>query len=286
MPPFSTLARSATAAVVAVVLGADVAAAETPAAACARAVTTAESSYPTDHGPQAMTVYFPPDPQPDAPAVVMVHGGGWARGSRTLLDSEARQAAAAGLVVFNIDYELSAPRYPREEQDVQAAIAYIHANGARLGIDPDRIGGLGTSAGAHLIMQAVTSGHAPLKAVVGWSGPYDLTVHGGPKNHFLALTMAPIYLGCFPLTSVCASTAEKASPAHNVTAAGPPTLLFNSADELVAEDQMTDFAGRLRAVGTPVETRLLPGSRHAIAYTDDATAPSVSFLRQHLLSAD
>ncbi|MFI0470952.1 alpha/beta hydrolase [Saccharopolyspora sp. 5N102] len=241
-----------------------------------------ESWYPTSHGPEAMTVYYPTDRQPNAAAVVMVHGGGWRGGSRSLLDPEARQAAAAGLVVFNIEYDLDSPRYPRQVQDVEAAIAHIRANSGMFGIDRDRVGGLGTSAGAQLIMQNVTTGRAPLKAVVGWSGPYDLTNHGGIKDRALAVNAATVYLDCLPLTLNCEATAKQASPLHNVTTGGPPTLLFNSTNELIAADQMTGFADRLRAAGTPVEMHLLAGPRHAIAYADDATAPTVAFLKEHL----
>ncbi|WP_198347304.1 alpha/beta hydrolase family protein [Nocardia terrae] len=45
---------------------------------------------------------------------------------------------------------------------------------------------------------------------------------------------------------------------------------------------MTGFADRLRAVGTPVETRTLPGNRHAMRYADDATTPTITFLLDHL----
>jgi acetyl esterase/lipase len=196
----------------------------------------------------------------------MVHGGAWARGSRTLLDTQARQAAAAGFVVFNVDYELSAPRNPRQYEDVSSAIEYVHAHAEAFGIDADRIGGLGTSAGAHLLMQAVTAGRAPLKAVVGWSGPYDLTGQGSAPNTSLALGAAAIYLGCLPDLVLCSELAAEASPINHVAPGNPATLLLNSSNELIPVDQMTRFADRLRSVGAVVETHEVPGSRHAVAY--------------------
>ncbi len=231
-----------------------------------------------------MTVYFPPDKAGThrAPAVVMVHGGGWISGSRTLLSEQARQIAEAGFVVFNIDYDLSAPRYPRQVNDVVSAIDYVRTQAAHFKIDPSRIGGVGTSAGANLLMDAVTTGHAQLKAAVGWSGPYDLTAHDTPKDQALALGSAAIYLGCVPVAPECVTRAVDASPIHHVTPDGPPTLLFNSANELIALDQMIDFADRLRGAGTTVDTRAVPGTGHAIAYTDEAIEPTVSFLQQHL----
>jgi acetyl esterase/lipase len=256
----------------------------TPAATAEadQAVTTEESTYPTVHGAEPMTVYYPADrsARNKAPAVVMVHGGAWIRGSRALLDSDARQAAAAGFVVFNIEYDLSAPRFPREPQDVDAAIGYIHAHPDRYGIDPGRIGGLGTSAGANLIMMAATASHAPLKAVVGWSGPYDLRIQGTAKDAAEATAIAVGYLGCVPGLPACAAVAADASPLTHVSAGDPPTLLFNSANELVDVGQMTRFADKLRSVGTPAETRILPGTRHAEQYAADAIGPTLSFLQR------
>jgi acetyl esterase/lipase len=245
-------------------------------------VTTADLEYPTGHGPGAMTVYSPAVGASSSPAIVMVHGGAWAQGSRALLDGEARKAAGEGFVVFNIDYELAAPRNPRQYQDVTAAIDYIYAHADDFGIAADRIGGLGTSAGAHLLMQAVTAGHAPLKAVVGWSGPYDLTVQGTPKDAALSIAAAAVHLGCVPTVGPCTELAADASPIRHVSAGNPPVLLLNSADELMPVGQMTAFADRLRSVGTPAETLVIPGSRHAVAYSDIALAPTLAFLQQHL----
>jgi len=245
-------------------------------------VTTADLEYPTGHGPGAMTVYTPAGRASPAPAIVMVHGGAWAKGSRALLDEEARKATAEGFVVFNIDYELAAPRNPRQYRDVMAAIEYIHTHADDFGVAADRIGGLGTSAGAHLLMQAVTAGHAPLKAVVGWSGPYDLTVQSTPKDTAFSIAAAAVHLGCVSTVSPCAELAADASPIRHVSAGNPPVLLFNSADEFMPVEQMTAFADRLRSVGTPAETLVIPGSRHAVAYSDAALAPTLAFLQQRL----
>ncbi|MFE3290390.1 alpha/beta hydrolase [Rhodococcus sp. NPDC059234] len=281
--------KAAVVAVSLTILGSGVAAAgihepAAPADSRTASVTTADLEYPTDHGPGAMTVYSPADGASSVPtpSIVMVHGGAWATGSRALLDDEARRAAADGFVVFNIDYSLSAPRNPRQYQDAVAAIEYIRTHAIDFGIAADRIGGLGTSAGAHLLMQAVTAGHAPLKAVVGWSGPYDLAVQNTPRNTAISIGAAAVYLGCAPTTSRCADQAVEASPIRHVSAGNPPALLFNSADEPVPVEQMTAFADRLRSVGTPAETRVIPGSKHAVAYSDVALDPTLDFLRRHL----
>ncbi|WP_429415367.1 alpha/beta hydrolase [Nocardia sp. GAS34] len=243
-----------------------------------------ETTYPTDHGPMPMTVYRPAAERPGNhyPAAIFVHGGAWVQGSRQLLDSEARAAAQRGLVVFDIDYDLSAPRAPREYRDVEAAIGYVRAAADRFGVDRDRIGGLGTSAGANLLMQAVITDHAPLAAVVGWSGPYDLTAHTSPKDVTMATGSAAAYLGCVAVLPNCRDRAAAASPVLHVSPGAPPALLFNSSDELVAATQITELADRLRAAGATVSTQLVPGHRHAVAYSDVALGPTLDFLTERL----
>ncbi|WP_430331228.1 alpha/beta hydrolase fold domain-containing protein [Rhodococcus sp. ACT016] len=265
-------------------------------------VTTVDTDYPTSQGREAMTVYFPagvgPSTPTRAPAIVMVHGGAWMGGSRALLDSEAREAALRGFVVFNIDYAVDVPRSPRQYQQVTAAVDYVHSHADNFGIDADRIGGLGTSAGAHLLMQSVTVDHVPLEAVVGWSGPYDLSNFSTPANSAIAIAAAGVYLGCDPISAVaagsssgvgssgsagsCADQAAEASPIRHVSAGSPPALLFNSATEVIPVEQMTSFAEKLRSVGVQADTRVIPGSKHAVAYSDAALDPTLTYLGRHL----
>jgi acetyl esterase/lipase len=111
---------------------------------------------PVDGVELAMDVYFPDGHTTSSndPALVYVHGGGWTSGGRTggegiryipaLLDE--------GFVVFAVDYRL-APDYqfPAQIQDVQCAIRGIRAAAATYGIDADRIGAIGGSAGGQLV---------------------------------------------------------------------------------------------------------------------------------------
>jgi len=111
---------------------------------------------------------------PPRPIIVMVHGGGYVAGDRTELGDAAKAAASHGYLVLNISYDLSAPRWPRQLQQVGAAIDYVRAQGTAQGIDPARVGLLGDSAGAGLVLEAGLLGdHHAVQAVVSWSGPTD-----------------------------------------------------------------------------------------------------------------
>jgi acetyl esterase/lipase len=105
-------------------------------------------------------LYSPANGGPHA-AMVFVHGGGFARGSKAGYGNTwGPYLAARGYVVFAIDYRLSKPTqttWPQALLDCKAGVQYLRGNAVALGIDPDRIGVGGDSAGASLAaMVAVT----------------------------------------------------------------------------------------------------------------------------------
>ena len=92
-----------------------------------------------------------------APLVVFLHGGGWLRGSRKVFTpgiSDAQsfdRIVAAGFAVASCEYRLSGEaRFPAQLDDVDAALAWLHAHGADHGVDASRIVLWGVSAGATL----------------------------------------------------------------------------------------------------------------------------------------
>lgn len=112
-----------------------------------------------------------------APVVIYCHGGGWARGDNSSQRSLSQYLAKQkGITGVRINYTLA----PQPDatvnvsiDDVLAAVAYLREHASELNIDPDRIGFVGTSAGAHLA--AVGAMRTPkTKVFVGYSGIYDL----------------------------------------------------------------------------------------------------------------
>jgi acetyl esterase/lipase len=87
-------------------------------------------------------------------AMLLIHGGGYARGSKSAYGiTWGPYLAQHGYVVFAIDYRLSKPGQPTWPQallDCKAGLQYLRGKAAELGVDPDRIGVGGESAGATL----------------------------------------------------------------------------------------------------------------------------------------
>src|SRR5215212_4962880 len=89
------------------------------------------------------------------PAVVLIHGGGMWTGTRAHMEDQARQLAQAGYVAFSVDYRLvdaeaGYHRWPAQLDDVQRAVRWVRSHAAHYGIDPERVGAFGWSAGGQL----------------------------------------------------------------------------------------------------------------------------------------
>ncbi len=132
----------------------------------------------------SLDVYPPPGGCP-APVVVWVHGGGWRAGDKSQqMPDKVRLAAEQGWVLVSVNYRLTdVPAagdvgYPAHNEDVAAAIAWVHENIADYGGDPERIGLLGHSAGAQIVSSVGTderylAAHGLALSDVGCVGALD-----------------------------------------------------------------------------------------------------------------
>ena len=106
-----------------------------------------------------MDIYRPKDAWGKLPAVVCIHGGGWAKGSRESHGAMAQALASRGYVAATISYRLSGEaKFPAQIHDCKAAVRFLRAHAVEYGIDADHIGAIGLSAGGHLTALLATSG--------------------------------------------------------------------------------------------------------------------------------
>jgi len=104
------------------------------------------------------------------PVVVLIHGGGWNGGSRDSMLKWALNLAKEGIAGASVEYRLAkdAP-FPAQLQDCKCAVRFLRANAENYGLDPDRIGAMGCSAGGHLAsMLGLTGGVAEFEGQGGW----------------------------------------------------------------------------------------------------------------------
>ncbi len=212
------------------------------------------------------------------PAVVLIHGGSWARGDREDMAGVARRFAASGYVVWNINYRLAPEHtFPAQLEDARAALAWLHERAATLSVDPERIAVMGYSAGGHLALLLGLDEAEPAPAVVAsGAGPTDLRVY--PRSPAIQRLLGGELEERPDLW-------KSASPITHVTPDDPPVVLYHGAlDALVGIEQSRSLAARLRAEG--VTSRLIeqPWTGHMTAFLfDDASIRGVlDFFDQHL----
>jgi acetyl esterase/lipase len=97
------------------------------------------------------------------PAVIYVHGGAWKYGDKAEGVPFLMFLAATGdYVGFTINYRLvDTALWPAQIHDCKAAVRFVRANAKRFGVDPERIGVSGTSAGGHLVNMLGVTGDRP-----------------------------------------------------------------------------------------------------------------------------
>lgn len=85
------------------------------------------------------------------PAILLIHGGGWRTGDKSLLLPMAQQLASRGFVTVVAEYRLSLEAaFPAAVQDLKSAISWMRQNALTYNIDTSQIAVLGCSAGGQL----------------------------------------------------------------------------------------------------------------------------------------
>ena len=131
------------------------------------------------------------------PAVVVVHGGGWLNGDKTKFRALTLELARRGYVTMAAGYRLGhEAKFPAGIHDCNAAVRYLRANAVRLGVNPDRIGAVGGSAGGHLVGLMATG--SDVKGLQG---------RAGNPNESSRLQAAIVMAG--PMQIASGSVAEK-----------------------------------------------------------------------------
>jgi acetyl esterase/lipase len=94
---------------------------------------------------------FRPEKSGKYPALIMIHGGGWRSGDKSMQVPMAQRIAARGFVTVAVEYQLSLEaRYPAAVHNIKAAIRWLRANADKYDIDTSRIAISGCSAGGQL----------------------------------------------------------------------------------------------------------------------------------------
>ncbi len=185
--------------------------------------------------------------------------------------------AQRGYVCASIQYRLSGEvPYPAAVHDVKAAVRFIRDEANAMGVDPNRIGVAGGSAGGHLAMMIGfssdvdqldgKSGHegtsSRVQCVVNLYGPTDMTTPYARGVSETNPAVRAFFQGTYKEQP---DLYAEGSPLNYVTSDDPPTLIMHgTVDALVPINQADILAQKLAAVGVPYIYDRLPGWPHSM----------------------
>ncbi len=232
------------------------------------------------------------------PALVLIHGGGWHKGDKTKFRPLATRLAERGYVVAAIEYRLAdEAAFPAAMYDCNAAVRFLRAHAKQYQIDPQRIGAIGGSAGAHLAGLMASAGAHP-----------ELQGEGGNRDQSSKIDAAIVMAG--PMEMLTGSVAERSRTGQNsnsnswlrATVDQKPEL-YRLADAFVQIDQKTcpilfmtgEFdkpernqasRDKLKALGIDTDIKIYAEGKHGcwnqLPWIDQMAVDMDTFMREQL----
>ena len=218
-----------------------------------------------------LTWFEPPAADMTGSAVLYIHGGGLIMGSVALFDRLiATYVADSGVPALAVDYRLAPEHpYPVPLDDCHAALTWLVTNASRLGVESDRIGVFGESAGgglaAGLAMMVHDHDGPPIaRQILSYPMLDDRTVVPDPTIADIAdWTYADNSCAWHAYLGGRVSIPEYAAPARRLNLRGLPPTYLDVGGIDIFRDENTRFALALNQAGVEVEFHLHPGVPHA-----------------------
>jgi acetyl esterase/lipase len=261
-------------------------------------------AYVTHGGPSQTLDLYAPKKAKDVPLVVWIHGGAFFFGSKEGFPAELvpLHLLLEGYAVASINYRLSPEAvFPAQLEDCKAAVRWLRAHADEFGIDPNRIGVWGASAGGNLAALVGTTGEirdfevgenlgysSRVQAVCDFFGPTDFLqidanrlpdgqIHNAPDSPESKLVGGPIQDN--------PDKVRRVNPITYVTKSAPPFLIVHGTlDRLVPFNQSQLLVAALKAAGASVKFHPVEGGGHGEyfgagggcgLYADPGVAPMV-----------
>jgi acetyl esterase/lipase len=245
----------------------------------------------------AMTMdVFTPKEKANGAAVVYCVSGGWFSSKAGPNPGFVKPFTDRGYTVFAVTHG-SQPKFaiPEVLDDMSRAVRFIRHNAKKYGIDPDRLGISGGSAGGHLsLMQGtapkpaspkaqdpVDRESAKVQAVGCFYPPTDFLNYGKEGENALGSGILKGFKAPFDFTTLDQETrafapvtdpekrnaiAKEISPAYHVTKDSAPALIIHGdADKLVPIQQAELMIAKYKEAGVPCELVVKKGAGHGWA---------------------
>lgn len=228
-----------------------------------------------------LDVYQPPlGVTPKRMAIIHLFGGGFTSGNKNAgyIVNDVRALGKLGYTNVSANYRLQAQGlWPAQIHDTKAAIRWVRANAAKIGIDADKIAIAGYSAGGMLsLLAAGTNGMAEFEGTggnAGVSSKVQASIGVYPlANVQMARNLFPATLSDQERTAAM----DAASPTKYIGKDFAPTIFIHgTADTTVPTQSSIDFYTKLNAAGVPTTMTLIQGAAHAF---DNAALDAVEVM--------
>jgi acetyl esterase/lipase len=236
---------------------------------------------------QTLIIVYPKNITGKMPTIIHLHGGGFKQGAAE--EKTALLFAKAGFVGISINYRLSGEAiFPAAVHDCKTAVRWARANAKKYGIDPDRIGAFGGSAGGHLALMLGTSAgdkylegdgeyqafSSAVKTVVANYPPTDFLKMNDTKgdiDHDAAKSPESLFLG--GAIQENKEMAKKANPITYLDKNDPPMLIIHGRmDGSVPMSQSELLVMELEKLGIKYEFIKVENAGHGFKPKPDANA--------------
>lgn len=224
------------------------------------------------------------------PVVIMIHGGGWRSGDKSMERGMAIKLANAGYVAIPVEYRLSLEaKYPSAVQDIKAAIRWVKLNADMYSVDTTKIAIEGSSAGGQLATLVGMTSHLTLYDDYRYREKASSKVQAVIDIDGVVDFMAPASLNMTRTQSSAdvtwlGSTFEdnpkvwkEASPIYYVNEKSVPILFINSTQHRfhAGEDEMV---GLLAQNGIYNEVKEIPNAPHTFWLVDPWHSTTVAYM--------
>lgn len=233
-----------------------------------------ELTLPGPEGPLGLRAYTPVAALPAAllPGLIYFHGGGLVAGSLDTHDPICRSLAnASGCRVLAVDYRLAPEHpFPAAIADGCAATRWIGAHASKQGIDPERLGVCGDSAGATLaavVCQLITAeASVPLAFQFLLCPITDFAAESDSRRSFGQGYLVDRDTLEHDLKHYLAAGADRADPRVSPLRAAdvrqlPPTAVHTAEFDPLRDEGLA-YAERLKNAGVRTIYRCHPGMIH------------------------
>ena len=236
-------------------------------------------------------------------AILFMVSGGFFSSHAAITPASYRPLLSHGYTVFAVVHG-SQPRFiiPEIMQDVHRATRFVRHNASRWGIDPNKFGVTGASAGGHLSLILGTQGgpgktsakdpvdreSSAVQAVACFFPPTDFANWSAPGDDGVGYGKTIQFKPAFgPRSDTAAgrqALSKEISPIEFVHSNMPPILIMHGdADKLVPIYQAQIFEKRVSTVGSPIKIIVKPGADHGWVGMDRDMEVFAQWFDEHLL---